>query len=294
MPRLGVLGTLVWDRLLDRAPGEGPREEWGGIAYALGGLDAALPDGWQVVPLVKVGRDRAAAAHRVLQGLTRLAPAARFIETAAMTPVVSIRYRPDGRTCEGVAGGVPPWTWAELGPLVHDLDALYLNFITGHEMPLETARALRVGFRGPIYADLHNLVPGADAAAWFGCFDTVQMNDDEAARLGSDPLAAAASALAAGASRFVVTLGARGAAYVARSGTTTVSERVPAPTVEAIDTMGCGDVFGATLAARLLAGTPIGPAVAAANAEAARTATLRGAADLAAHLRGTLLLPAGP
>ncbi len=57
-------------------------------------------------------------------------------------------------------GGVPGWTWPELGPLVADLDALYINFISGFEMCLGTAQALRRGFAGPIYADLHSLFLG--------------------------------------------------------------------------------------------------------------------------------------
>ena len=48
--RLGVIGTLVWDTIYGRDPMSGPVEEWGGIAYSLAGLDAALPDDWEIVP----------------------------------------------------------------------------------------------------------------------------------------------------------------------------------------------------------------------------------------------------
>ena len=104
---------------------------------------------------------------------------------------VTLRYQSAERRCERMSGGVPGWTWTELGPMVRDLDALYLNFISGFEMDLGTAQALRQAFRGPIYADLHSLFLGmqqdgvrmlqplADPAAWFGCFDVVQMNEDE-------------------------------------------------------------------------------------------------------------------
>ena len=44
--------------------------------------------------------------------------------------------------------------------MVRDLDALYVNFISGFELCLGTAQALRQGFRGPIYADLHSLFLG--------------------------------------------------------------------------------------------------------------------------------------
>ena len=65
--RLGVIGTFVWDVIYGRDPRERPVEEWGGITYALSALDAALPDDWEIVPLVRVGDDlaeRGASLHR--------------------------------------------------------------------------------------------------------------------------------------------------------------------------------------------------------------------------------------
>jgi hypothetical protein len=141
-----------------------------------------------------------------------------------------LHYQSAERRCERMSGGVPGWTWLELGPMVRDLDAIYLNFISGFELALGTAQALRQGFRGPIYADLHSLFLGmqhdgirvlqplADAAAWFGCFDVVQLNEDEMRQLSPDPLSLSAGALGAGVSLLVVTLGPKGAAYVAAPG----------------------------------------------------------------------------
>jgi sugar/nucleoside kinase (ribokinase family) len=212
-----------------------------------------------------------------------------------------------------MAGGVPPWTWPELGPMVRDLDAIYLNFISGFELTLGTAAALRRGFTGPIWADLHSLVLGTDpdglrrlqplpeAAAWFGCFDAVQLNEDEMSQLGEDPMAVTATALEAGVALLCVTLGPRGVAYVARPGfnglrgdRTSVgsavrTERIAAPSVDAIDPTGCGDVFGGTAFARLLAGDTVDAALRAATVAAGRNATYRGATALARHLRGQLV-----
>ena len=42
MPKVGVIGSLVWDQIYGRDPLAPPVEEWGGIAYALAGLDASL------------------------------------------------------------------------------------------------------------------------------------------------------------------------------------------------------------------------------------------------------------
>jgi len=62
MRKVGILGSLVWDEIHGRDPAAPPVEEWGGIAYGLAGLDASLPPDWEIVPLIKVGRDLAGEA----------------------------------------------------------------------------------------------------------------------------------------------------------------------------------------------------------------------------------------
>jgi pfkB family carbohydrate kinase len=337
VPRVGVVGSLVWDQIYGRDPLAPPIEEWGGIAYALAGLDASLSPDWEIVPLIKVGRDLGAEAQRFLGGLARLAPGARCVEVTAPNNRVVLHYQSTERRCERMAGGVPGWTWAELGPMVKDLDALYVNFISGFELCLGTAQALRHGFHGPIYADLHSLFLGMqqdgirvlrplpDAPSWFGCFDCVQLNEDEMQQLTSDPLMLAAEAVGVGVSLLIVTLGPRGVAYVAapgfdgladrRSGgqavgsisvalstptTPTVrpsapptvrTARIPAPQVETLDPTGCGDVFGAAAFARLLAGDSVEASLRQATSLAARNAAFRGASGLPRHLRGELVMP---
>jgi pfkB family carbohydrate kinase len=319
VPKVGIVGSLVWDLIHGRDALAPPIEEWGGIAYALGGLDASLPPDWEIVPLIKVGRDLAPQAAELLRGLERLAPGARCVEVPAPNNRVVLHYQSAERRCERMSGGVPAWTWLELGPMVMDLDALYVNFISGFELTLGTAQALRHGFHGPIYADLHSLFLGmqhdgirvlqplADAAAWFGCFDVVQLNEDEMRQLSPDPLSLSAQALGAGTSLLVVTLGPKGAAYVAapgfhgwtnshvhgvaRTGLAARTALVPAPRVDVVDPTGCGDVFGAATCARLLAGDDVEAALRHATTIAARNAVLRGAGGLSRHLRGELLVP---
>ena len=50
--RLGVIGSFVWDVIHGRQPHSAPVQEWGGITYSLSALDAALPDHWEIVPLM--------------------------------------------------------------------------------------------------------------------------------------------------------------------------------------------------------------------------------------------------
>jgi pfkB family carbohydrate kinase len=341
MPKVGILGSLVWDQIYGRDPLAEPVEEWGGIAYALASLDASVGPGWEIVPLIKVGQDLAGKAREFLGGLGHLTPGGRCVEVAAPNNRVILHYYSTERRTERMSGGVPGWTWSELGPMVRDLDALYLNFISGFELALGTAQALRQGFRGPIYVDLHSLLLGMqhdgvrvprplqDAASWLGCFDVIQLNEDEMRQLSPDPLSLAAEAIGAGTSLLIVTLAAKGAAYVAAPGfdgwadgrsdgravgslggvssdrltspTARPPDRptgaalrtalIPAPTVDALDPTGCGDVFGAAAAARLFAGDPVEAAIRHANAMAARNVAFRGAGGLSRHLRGELVLP---
>lgn len=314
MKRLGIIGTMVWDTIHRDADAE-PVEEWGGIAYALAALEASLPEDWELVPLIKVGRDLAPQANDFLDSLTRRSSAARFIEVPESNNRVTLRYRGLERTAELLSGGVPPWQWAELGPMVRDLDALYLNFISGFEATLETARHLRRGFGGPIYADLHSLflsvagdgrrVPQAlaDVAEWLSLFDVVQLNEDELGLIGSDPMEVAALALDRGVRLLVVTLEDRGAVYfmvppfdlLGRTSAASTPDqpirtaRVDAPSVEARDPTGCGDVFGGALLGQLIRGEPVEDAVRAANAAAARNVQYRGATNLHYHLRGEIV-----
>src|SRR5881394_1340482 len=304
LKRIGVIGSMVWDTIYGRDPVQPAVQEWGGISYALSALDAVLPDDWQIVPLIKVGRDLAAKANEFLSGVRRTAHGARFIEVPQPNNRVTLRYESAERRCEQMAGGVPPWTWEELGPLVQDADALYINFISGYELTLETAQLLRRGFRRFIYADLHSLFLGKEpdgmrvprplpqAPAWFGCFNVVQLNEDEMNQLGSDPLAVAADAMGQGCSTLCVTLGRRGAAYF--TGNPVRTELIPAPLTHppafdlVVDPTGCGDVFGGAVVATLLGGTGIEQAIRIGNQLGARNVSHRGATGLRDHLMGKL------
>ena len=319
--RLGVIGTFVWDRIHGRDPAAPVVEEWGGITYALGALDAALPPRWEIVPLVKVGADLAREARAFLGTLRRLAPDAAPIEVPFPNNRVTLRYLDSARRTEVLSGGIPGWSWLGLKPLLSGLDALYVNLISGWELDLQTALLLRQQFKGPIYLDLHSLLLARQAdglrtprhlsneeiVGWCRTADLLQVNEDELALLAADPLALAATALAHGVRALTVTLGARGAVYVAAPGfdgladltfpvaqggtaRTALLPATPMLDSDEIDPTGCGDVFGATYFSRLLNGDRIVTAMEAAQKAAARNLRHRGASGLAHHLRGELSL----
>ncbi|MGH7507814.1 MAG: hypothetical protein ACRELX_19330 [Longimicrobiales bacterium] len=327
MPKLGILGTMVWDRIFARDGRAQPVEEWGGISYALAAASAARGPGWELLPLLKVGRDfeeRGFAFLRSLPGLD--------LETGVRTVAepnnrVELVYRDHERRSERLEGGVPGWTFAELEPVLPSLDALYVNFISGFELDLATAVRLRQSFAGPIYADLHSIFLGVDAQGyrtpgpldawreWLRCFDIVQVNDDELGMLADawgDPWRFAAEVVGDELRLLFVTLGERGAAYIAgpnlepdpmrwrQPGLVRArplawvagparTERIElAGGARAGDPTGCGDVWGATCFLRLLAGDSLRVAVLAANTAAVRNVGHLGASGLHHHLLGRL------
>jgi sugar/nucleoside kinase (ribokinase family) len=326
---MGVIGTFVWDVIHGRDARAVPVEEWGGITYSLSALDAALPDDWEIVPIMKVGSDLAPRARDFLRTLRHLAPDAALIEVPYPGQRVELHYLDEERRTEVLTGGAPGWSWLALKPLLDEarLDALYINFLSGWELDLETAQLLRQHFRGPVHCDLHMLVmavqpdglrtprPIPYVAEWCGCFDFLQMNEEEMATIAPDPMSLAATAVAAGVSCLLVTLGKRGAAYVAAPGFDTICDLPPrgglatgprggtgalSPVRTALvpaefvndpgDPTGCGDVWGATYFSRMVAGDKLADAMKAAVRAAARNVGHRGATGLASHLRGELSL----
>ena len=232
VPKVGVVGSLVWDLIHGRDPLAPPTEEWGGIAYALGGLDASLPPDWEIVPLIKVGRDLAPrggrAAHGACRGSRRAGAASRCRRrTTAWCCTTSRR----SGAASGCRGGVPGWTWLELGPMVRDLDA--------HLSQLHLRLRARAGHRAgaapgiprpdlrrpaqPVPGHAARRHPGAPAPGGPGGLVRLlrrgpAQRGRDAPALAGPAVAVSAQALGAGVSLLVVTLGPKGAAYVAAPG----------------------------------------------------------------------------
>jgi sugar/nucleoside kinase (ribokinase family) len=323
--RLGILGTMVWDRIHARDGRAEPVEEWGGISYALAAAVAAAPKGTTVVPIVRVGADLSERAFTFLRELPDLDLDSGVRVVAEPNNRVELRYHDRERRCERLTGGVGPWSWPELAPVVAGVDALYVNFISGFELDLPTAVALRAHFQGPIYTDLHSLLLGVSPTGmrmpqpldawrdWLRCFDAVQVNEDELGLLAhawGDPWLFAAEVVGAEPRLLLVTLGERGAAYVAAPeldedprgwqrapvllpgdgphGAVRTQRIAPELRPREGDPTGCGDVWGASFFCALLAGHGIDGAMRRANAAAARNVEHLGATGLHYHLQGRI------
>jgi sugar/nucleoside kinase (ribokinase family) len=293
---LGIVGTLVWDRIEPSDSGSAAVERWGGIAYALSAATYAVTPEWTVRALLRIGADMEEEALALLGAYPRL-DASRVEIVAEPNNRVVLSYHSASDRIERLTGGVSGWAANELLERADGCDAVLVNFISGNELSLEGAEALRSTFDGPLYADLHSLFMGIASDGtrvprpleawrrWCACFDHVQMNENEFELL--DPVLApeerARAVLEAGPRLLVVTRGGRGATCVARDdedGGRIVTREVTIPAPRRGDPTGCGDVWGATMFARLLAGDAVDAAAAEANRLAARSVEHRGAERL--------------
>jgi sugar/nucleoside kinase (ribokinase family) len=319
MPRLGVLGTLVWDTIHARDVGrETPIEEWGGIGYALAAFDAIAEGGWELFPILKVGSDLRERADRFLSSLVHVGSLDGVRTVPEPNNRVELFYQDAGRRCERLTGGVGGWTAEEVLPLARACDALYVNFIAGWELDLAAAGVLRGASPGLVYCDLHSLMLGMGPDGvrvlrpleswreWLSCFDIVQLNEDELLTLTEewgDPWKLGAEVLGPLTRALLVTMGEQGAAWMATRrfwesstsgltdgldgvGDTVLSGRIPGePSTGTPDPTGCGDVWGITCFASLLNGHSLETSMERANRVAARNASFRGASGLAQYLR---------
>ena len=317
--RLGVLGTFVWDTIWTLADQEAgrPFETWGGVTYSLSAAAAACPAGWEVVPVAKVGADLFPAVREYVAALPNTVVSPALVAVPEANNRVELRYTSDARRGERMTGGVPGWTWEELAPHVAGLDALYVNFLSGFEMELETAEALRAGFGGPLYTDLHSLFLGCPSAGaraprplpewerWAACWDAVQLNEEELEMLSGTAGSwreGAVPVLRQGPGLVAETQGAEGAGVALREDFPEDPARWPTwragrgglasvaagfhPTGGCVvgDPTGCGDVWGSTFFASLLGGHAVAGSVRRAHDAAARKVSHRGATGLYEHL----------
>ena len=308
MPRLGVVGTLVWDAIHGPDGGD-PHNDWGGIAYSLAAWGAVAPAGWTAVPIVKVGSDLSDDARGFLSGLDGLATDEFVVTVPEPNNRVDLFYHDDSRRCERLTGGVPGWGADELRSAALSCDAIYVNFISGWEIDRTAAKYLATDFEGARWCDVHSLILGVgsggmreprpveDRAAWLRAFDLVQMNEDELGFLSSAEggrRGRLEDLLSEGPEAAFVTRGADGVEWAIASGSRWLegAEGGSSGSLEAedldgagaTDPTGCGDVWGISCFASLLDGDSVPEAARRANRLAAVTAAHHGTAGLADRL----------
>ncbi len=283
MKRVGVLGTFVWDTI--HHPGRAddpPLQQWGGISYSLSAFAAACPPGWCVVPIARLGADLAGQGTRFVSGLPNGCQNHSLRIVPEPNNRVELHYYDDAERTERLSGGVEPWIFDDLEPLLPSLDALFINYISGFELDLETAERVRRAFERPIYADLHSLCLGPpgegprkprrlqDGDRWARTADYIQVNESELELVGG--IDATLHALKPTGGTLLVTRGEAGASYWSPGVPATGGQMCHVAPVGAArrgDPTGCGDVWGAVTFCGILEGRPVEEAIRRGNRAAA-------------------------
>jgi ribokinase len=290
--RVAVVGSANLDFTVPvpRLPGVGETISGGTLVLSPGGKGAnqavaARRLGAEVRFVTLLGADP--MGDRLAAALAQAGlPAGPIMRTEeAPTGVALIVVDPQGRNQIAVAPGanhrLTPERARAHAALVAWADVVLLQL----ETPIETVRwalaeARRLGRRTvlnpaparvlPLPADLLPLV------------DYVTPNEGEAGLLTGrtvrsmeDAQEAGWALVAGGVGAAIVTLGEAGAVLVTATG----SARVPAFSVQAVDTVGAGDAFTGAFAACLSAGAPVEDALLVASAAGALTCTRPGAMD---------------
>jgi len=138
-------------------------------------------------------------------------------------------------------------------------DGILINMITGFDISIEDLQNIRKTFNAPVYMDLHTLCRGVgegykrhfrqipDFDKWAACVDFIQCNDSEIFTASSkkDERDIAFEVLNFGPKALLVTKGELGARLYSLKNGELVSVFIPALKVEAVNKVGCGDLFGA-------------------------------------------------
>jgi sugar/nucleoside kinase (ribokinase family) len=141
----------------------------------------------------------------------------------------------------------------------NNFDGILLNMITGFDVTLEQAEYIRNNFQGIIYLDVHTLSRGLDEhfnrnfrlipniEKWSKSVDIIQMNENEietVSKLKSEGKIVE-ELFNYGIKIILITKGAAGVRVYYKNKTETSSLFISSLKINAVNTVGCGDVFGA-------------------------------------------------
>lgn len=155
---------------------------------------------------------------------------------------------------ENIIGELP----VEQLPL-ETFDAVLINMITGFDINLDQLRQIRKKINGIIYFDVHTLSRGLDEnlkrefriipkfEVWAECIDILQANESEIKTLFmiQDETLIIKKLLSIGIQQVIITRAEKGASVYFSDNNSIIGINEAAIKVNALNKIGCGDVFGA-------------------------------------------------
>ncbi|HEY6951351.1 MAG TPA: carbohydrate kinase family protein, partial [Bacteroidota bacterium] len=176
-----------------------------------------------------------------------------------------------------------------------DTDGVLINMVSGSDITLETLDRIRMAVRDartPIHFDFHSLTLGigadhkrfrrplTDWRRWCFMLNSVQMSEEEAAGLTTehfDETTLINHLMPLMVSAFVITRGDRGVTTVLQENKKLTHLNIPGSGAgTAVDSLGCGDVFGAAFLSQYLREKDYSRAAEFANRMAGIKSTVKG------------------
>ncbi len=274
--KIGVVGTIINDTI--HRQGGDITHALGGILYTILPLRAFLPEEYEIVPVLHVGRDLYDDVVNIFHGLPCVS-IRNVVRDRCDNNKVDLYYHNKEERTEIATGNVSSITVDEITGL-GELDFLLINFVSGWELSLRTMQKLVRRCHVNVYSDMHSLMLGRREDGerylrkpygwkkWLECFYYVQMNHNEAETLtgkrildtGKDSLTSLVSASGKihhfGPKQVVITMGVMGAYLSAEFEETGTCGKWKARhrVAEALDPTGSGDVFLAAFASASILG----------------------------------------
>jgi sugar/nucleoside kinase (ribokinase family) len=291
---ISVVGTINRDVVIDP---KGRRfESLGGIVYNTVALALLCPDK-TVLPVAYCGTDSFDELTELLSDFQNVSLSG-IVEHKGGCNENLLRYVNLEKREEVLTARVPPID-ENMIRFSLDSELVLLNFISGFDLELDTARELRSSFGGTVYMDVHSLTLGIGESGirfekrvenwkeWASCADVIQMNKREAtlfAGVDKSPEQVSLLICEAGPGLCLVTLGGEGVLVSSFDEGTAEQNLVPTVRVEVRDTTGCGDVFAAAFISRLIEGDAALDCATEANLYAGRCCESAGVEELKRRL----------
>lgn len=295
-----VIGHLCKDRILGPVENAPPVLQYGGIMYSVAALSALAGPHATIHPVFGVGQKDVDEVKELLRTLPQVDISGVFPVKGTTNEVTLIYGQPEVPRIECSSHIADPILLTRIKPYL-DTNGVLVNMISGSDIALETLDHIRMNTRDariPIHFDFHSLTLGIDPQAkrfrrpltdwrrWCFMLHSVQLSEEEALGLSAEkydeptlinqlmPLMVQA---------LLITRGERGATLVTQDVHKRLTRHdIPGVEVKALDTTGCGDVFGAAYFASVLSGASQLEAVTKANAMAALHASFPAAGKLRA------------